>query len=122
MPSVTYSSPYPIIFICDSSNQYEEIPEYDPSTVVSVTDTCISIRANSEIDSEVTVVLERNLTLGFRGIEVYCGSIHTPSGRVSVIDSENNRLLESGETGAKTFIRIWVDNEEHPENIWIEAK
>jgi hypothetical protein len=124
MPSTTYSSPFPIVFICDSTNRNQQIPEYDPSRVASATSTCISVRTVSEVDGEVTAFLEEALSLEVQrdAIEVYSGRVDAPGGRIALVDSEDTKLLESGFVGTRPRVRVFVDDDMHPTTVWVEAR
>lgn len=123
MPSLKYSSPFPIVFICDHSNRSQEIPEYTSEAVASFTNSCVSIRTISDVDGEVTVYLEPLSEEGpCKGIEVYSGHIDAPGGRIAVVDSEDTKLLESDCVGVKPFVRVLVDDEIHPTVLWIEVQ
>ena len=101
-----------------------EVPEYDPESVVSANRSCVSIRTIADVDGNVTVTLTSALPAGARedGLEVFQGRIDSPSGRVAVVTSENEKLLELEVANQKANIRVVVDEEPSPSRIWVEAQ
>jgi len=124
MYSTSYTPPHPIVLVCDYDNLDAVIPEYDPRSIISASDTCVSIRTISEIDGDVTVTLTQRLPPELvRGkIAAFSGAIDVPGRRIAVVTSENEKLLEVTVGGNRVALRIFVDQKKYPTAIWIEAR
>jgi len=116
-----YLPPHPIVFVMDFLNDDVEIPEYDPETVASNNKTCISVRTIADVDGEATVILADHLPPPTAGIaqQVFVGSINTPSGKVALVTSENQKLVECDVGKDTTELRVLVDDEAHPATVWV---
>lgn len=121
MLSKQYLPPHPIVFVMDFLNDDVEIPEYDPETVASSNDTCVSVRTIADVDGEATVVLADRLPPAEVGVaqQVFVGSIRTPNGKVALVTSENQTLVECDVGKDTVGLQIFVDDEAHPTTIWV---
>jgi hypothetical protein len=120
----TYSSPFPILFVCDFNNGDMVVPEYDETTIVSSNDTCVSVRTIADVDGSVTVSLSTSLPreAALEGHIEFAGVIKTPSGKVAAVTSENVKLLEIEVGADRTRLEVAVDDDQHPSRVWIAAK
>ena len=117
-----YLLPHPIVFVMDSSNESVEIPEYDPETIISSNNTCISVRTISDVDGEVTLGLaEKNLPTDAQAstMRVFASSLRTPSRRIALVTSENQTLIECSVGADEVTLQIFVDDESQPATIWV---
>jgi hypothetical protein len=98
------------LFVFDFKNSDMQVPEYDESQVVSANESAISIRVISETDGAVTVHLERSLpdVVLRRTKEVFRGLVSTPGGRISVVTSQNEQLLELDVASPTTSLLVAV--------------
>lgn len=116
MTQVVCSLEHPIIFIFDYDYKDVEIPEYDETQVVSRNEHCLSVRAISDVDGDVKIGLNENVSIS-NMIEVFRGTINTPNNKLAVVNSQNEKLLETEVSGGKAGVRIAVDVEDFPEYI-----
>lgn len=116
-----YIPPHPIVFVMDFLNHDVEVPEYNPKTVVSNNDTCVSVRTIADADGEATVVLADHLPPDTAGAarRVFVGKIRTPSGMVALVTSENQKLVECKVKKDTVDLEIFVDDEVHPTTVWV---
>jgi hypothetical protein len=124
MTTISYSPTHPILFIADYSNEHLEVPEYNRASVIAANQSCVSVRTISDVDSYITVSLTPAPTTdaAANGIEVFLGMIDSPSRRVAVVTSHNERLLAIDVGNRTASIRVLVNEEDHPSRIWIEAR
>jgi hypothetical protein len=124
MQSRQYLPAHPIVFVMDCSNDAVEVPQYDPEHVTASNDTCVSVRTIADVDGEVTVFLADRPPSDAEGLgrHVFTGGIQVPSGTVAVVTSENEKLLEYS-IGKKTVeLQVFVDDEDHPAQVWFLVK
>lgn len=119
MTRVVCSLEHPIIFVFDFDNEDVEIPEYDESKVVSRNENCLSVRAISDVDGDVKIGLNESVpeNMDVTMIEVFKGTIATPNRKLSVVNSQNEKLLETDVSTERTGVRVMVDDEKFPERI-----
>lgn len=118
MTQAVCSLEHPIIFIFDYDYDGIEIPEYNEAQVVSANEYCLSARVISDVDGDVKIGLNENISTT-NMIEVFKGKINTPNNKLAVITSQNEKLLEADGLGEKTGLQVFVDNESFPEHIEI---
>src|SRR5687767_3004225 len=116
MPTKTYLPPHPILFVMDFANKDAEIPAYDPASLVSSNDSCVSVRTIADVDGEVTVLLIQSLPEedAQSAVEVFTGKVLTPSGSIALVTSENEKLIERAVAGKEAVVRVLVDDEANP--------
>lgn len=118
MTRIICSLEHPIVFIFDYDCDEVEIPEYDESEVVSSNELCISVRAISDVDGDVQIGLNDSpLTIDM--IEAFVGMIGTPNKKLSVVNSNNDKLLETQVVSDKTRVKVLVNHADFPERIEI---
>jgi hypothetical protein len=114
---------HPIIFVFDYENRDVRIPDYDEALTVSASASSLSVKAISQVDGAVRLHLQTGLPDDVlnRSNVVFRGALSVPNRRVSVVTSENKKLLELeiGEPNAE--IVVAVDDTKYPSEIWIGA-
>lgn len=110
--------------MCDYDSSEVEIPEYDPDSVVSVCETCLSIRTIADVDGDVTITLSNTTPESIRKAyqEVFSGQIQIFGSEIAVVNSANERLLAIAMVGPMVRISVFVDDNVHPEKVWVEAQ
>ena len=122
MSTLTCSLEHPIIFVFDYKNKDAIIPEHDPDLIVSANSSCASIRAICYVDGDITINLaEKSSDKPAALIKAFEGCVETPTKHLSVVNSENEKLLEREVEFELTTISIWIDEVEHPSLIFVEA-
>lgn len=124
MKAITYRPSHPIVFIFDFANKEIEVPEYDPNSVVSANDSCISVRTIADVDGEVTIELIDNSAdiKDLNPIEVFNGTINFPGHKINVVNSHYEKLLEAEIFKTRAKIQVLVDDKEYPSKIWIKQE
>lgn len=124
MKTLTFTPPHPIIFISDYDNLDAEMPEYTPGSITSATDTCISVGTIADVDGDVTVTLSQvtpdEILTSY--VEVFSGDIDCPNHEVAIINSHDEKLLSAVFDGTLIHVRVFVDDDVHPEKVWVEAQ
>jgi hypothetical protein len=123
MNAVSVELEHPILFVFDYTNRSMQIPEYDNEITVSANSSALSVKAVSEVDGPVQVHLSAEIPRNVleRLSVVFRGTIDVPNNRVSVVTSDNKKLLELDIGRAEADVTVAVDNEMHPSDIWIGA-
>ena len=124
MQSKQYLPAHPIVFVMDFSSDAVEVPEYDPEHAAASNGTCVSVRTVADVDGEVTVFLGDRHPSGAEGVGriVFSGRIRVPTGNVTVVSSENEKLLEHPVGKETAELEVFVDDEEHPAVVWVCAR
>lgn len=121
MTKVRYIPDHPVVFVFDYENHEVEIPEYDPEKTVSSNDSCASIRTVADVDGDVTIGLDDPVGFNVRMTEAFVGTIKAPNGKIAIVNSENEKLLETDLASQSTSVRISVDNLDHPTKVMVET-
>lgn len=123
MKAINAELEHPIIFVFDYENRDVRIPDYDEALTVSASASALSVKAISQVDGAVRLHLQTGLPDDVlnRSNVVFRGALSVPNRRVSVVTSENKKLLELeiGEPNAE--IVVAVDDTKYPSEIWIGA-
>ncbi len=124
MSTKVYSSEHPIVFVFDFQNERMEVPVYDPESVVAANESCISVRTIADVDGEVTVTLASSAPRDTMdvGLEVFHGTIDVPSRKVSIVTSQNQKLIEMDVKDTKASVRVLVNEKQNPSRIWVIAQ
>lgn len=122
MSQTSFLSSHPILFVFDYENLQVTVPTYDPASVASANETCISVRAISEVDGPVTVSLDELLPSTAVGAEVYRGTVATPSREISIVTANYEPVLRLSVPGQATDVAIVVDDIQHPSRVWVQAR
>jgi hypothetical protein len=111
---------HPIVFVFDYSNEAIEIPTYSRERPIVANESCVSIKTISGIDGDVMVELvsagpehEADSNVAFNGI------IQTPSGRVAVVSSMNEKLLELDVNEKAARVQVVFDDMEFSKHLRI---
>jgi hypothetical protein len=119
MQTVRRALPHPIVFVFDFANDKVAVPEYDDQQVTSSNEACISVRVIADVDGEAAITL---VDQGFEPpdtIKVFEGVVYAPTRRLSVVTSHNESLVETATNSDRPRVRIWVNDEEYPSEVWI---
>lgn len=118
MIEVQVSLPSAILFILDPMNTETLVPAYVNGELVASTATCVSVGTQAEVDGETLVVLEKNLAKTPDNLfQVFSGSIASESGRLAIVTSDFESLLESEVSSGLVGVQIWTDDLRSPSKI-----
>jgi hypothetical protein len=115
--------PNAILFVFDPSNKGAIVPQYDSSSPVAATSSCVSVATLADVDGDVTVRLLQlpNNSHPAGLIQVFDDQIETPGRVLSVVTSQFDRILETGVPSPVTRITIAVDDPKSPAVISVNA-
>lgn len=111
-------TPHPVIFIFDHSSEEVEIPDFDESTGVSSTSSCISVGVIADVDGDVTISLINEYPKN-PNIEICDQVVVTPNNTISVVTADDTKLLEKNTSNKEARVRVLVNNRKYPDNITI---
>ncbi|HVG87237.1 MAG TPA: hypothetical protein VM734_05445 [Kofleriaceae bacterium] len=123
MKATTVSVPNAIIFVMDPTNSDASVPAYRHGEVTAATSTCVSVATLPEVDGDITVRLaERGSDPENDGlVPVFDGVLETPGGKVAIVTSELESVLEAYTAGATTRVTISVDEVTSPGLVHVVA-
>jgi hypothetical protein len=122
MPRTVLSPPNAILFIFDPTSKDVVIPAYVDNELTAATDTCVSVGTQADVDGETEVSLD---ILGVVPLDlelIFSGAIATPGGKVAVVTSQFQRVLEVNVPIGTVEIIIWADDAVNPGRIAINVK
>ena len=108
-----------IIFIFDTASKNIVVPTYLPGELIASNKTCISVDTLSEYDGETSIEISSDLAR-FEDRDLAWTQdlrISTPSKKVSIVTSQNDRLLSLECSDTTTKIAIGVNDENEPDRI-----
>lgn len=121
MKSISTSLDHPIIFVLDRACDQLLATEIDDDRTVGSDGICVAIRARVYFDGGVEVICDTipGDVIISDGKMVFCGSIKSESGVLSVITADDETLIELECSTPEATICVVVDSERHPGKIWI---
>ena len=96
-----------------------EVPRDMAGSLIASTRSCIAVGCKSEADGETHLTLGRAHEVDPAGPPAFEGTLETPDRRVVVRTVSGEALLEHPVRGARTLIRVWVNDPEEPDDIRI---
>ncbi len=122
MPRVVLSPPNAILFVFDPTNNDAVIPPYINGDLTAATDTCVSVGTRAEVDVDTEISLDLGGTAPIDLQQVYFGAIGTPGGKVAVVTSQFQRLLELEVPIGSVAVSIWVDDRRNPARVVVSIR
>ncbi|GAB2859578.1 hypothetical protein GCM10027277_30130 [Pseudoduganella ginsengisoli] len=122
MLQATISPPNAILFVFDPANKNVIIPAYVDGELTAANDTCVSVGTQADVDGETDVSLGffDEAPVGLQ--QVFLGTIHIPSGRVGIVTSQFQRVLELEVPIGPLAVMIWADDLRMPARIAVQVK
>lgn len=114
--------PNAILFVFDPTNSDVAIPPYVNGELTAATETCVSVGTQADVDGETEVSLAMATVAQPELQQVFAGAVATPGGKVAVVTSEFDRVLELDvpKTGVEVF--IWTDDLRNPARVVVHVK
>lgn len=122
MNRAVLSPPNAILFVFDPTNKDVVVPPYVDGELTAATATCISVGTQADVDGDTDVSLETDLVAPAHLQQVFLGAIATPGGKVAVVTSQFQRVLEIDVPGDAVEISIWVDDLRNPAYVTIGVR
>jgi hypothetical protein len=123
MMETTLFVPHAIIFILDPNGKDIIIPEYDPISITSSNESCVSVGTRSDVDGEVTIQFGPSIPPPVKTIcaQVFYGKVNTPTKQLAVITSNRDVIFCLGVKDLRTSISVGVNDLNNPSLVWIEV-
>ncbi len=118
MNSVVVSPPNAIVFLMDPLNREVDIPEYIDGSLIASTASCVSVGTQAPVDgyTEITLANSQDEPVGLVRLAVF--DIACPHGKVAVVTSELDVLLEHVVAKGRVNGSIWIDDEVGPAKVF----
>lgn len=114
---ITFAPPNSLILLMDY--EYGDVPA-DIDGLIAATSSCVAIGTLSEYDGETHIVLTDSDELA-QGQLVFEGNVLTPNKEISICSIENVKLLTLISGSEKTYVRIYVNDDNEPDYIVVHA-
>jgi len=122
MSRVVLSPPNAILFVFDPTNKAVVIPPYVDGELTAATASCVSVGTRADVDGDTVVSLETALVAPSNVQQVFFGAIATPGGKVAVVTSQFQRVLETDVPAEAAEIAIWADDIRNPTQVTVGVK
>lgn len=111
--------PNAILFVLDPTNKNALVPKYVVGELTAITDSCISVGTQASVDGkvEVSMILSNEEPIDLR-LAIH-GKIIVPNGKVAVVTSEFEKLIEIDLPIGEISASIWVDDLQSPSKVQI---
>lgn len=122
MLNAVLSPPNAILFVFDPRNRNVVVPQYIDGELTASSNTCVSVGTQADVDgaTEVSLSLCGVASTGLQ--EVFRGVIGVPSGKLAVVTSQFQPVLELEVPAGTVEITIWADELISPGRIAVNAK
>jgi hypothetical protein len=122
MLKAVLSPPNAILFVFDPTNGDVVIPPYVDGELTAATETCVSVGTQADVDGETEVSLAMAAVAQPDLQRVFAGAVATPGGKVAVVTSEFNRVLELDVPKGGIEVVIWTDDLRNPARVVVNVK
>lgn len=122
MSIATISPLNAILFVLDPTNKDTVVPPYVDGELTAATGTCISIGTQAPVDGETEVSLELDGATPSDLHRAFLGSLVTPGGKLAVVTSEFERVLELDVPKGKANVCVWVDDLRNPARVAVHIR
>ena len=119
MNSIFVSPPNAILFVLDPTNKNAVVPPYIDGEIVAVTDTCVSVGTQADVDGEVEISMSLSGVVPIDLNKVLSRNILVPGGKIAVVTSEFQKVLELDVPAGSAYVSIWVDDLRNPARVFI---
>lgn len=111
--------PNAILFIFDPTNKDVLVPSYIDGNLTSSTETCISVGTQSYVDGETEVFLGLGEILPLNLVKIFSGQVQTLSGKIAVMTSQFQSVLELDVSRGNVQVTIGVDDVRNPGQVGV---
>jgi hypothetical protein len=116
------SPPNAILFVFDPTNKDVLIPSYVDGELTAATETCVSVGTQTEVDGDVEISLAISGAVPLDLQQVFFGTVATPGGKVAVVTSRFQRVLELNVPASAVELSIWTDDLRNPARVVVNIK
>jgi hypothetical protein len=122
MGRAVLSPPNAILFVLDPTNKDTAVPPYVAGELTAATATCVSVGTQADVDGDVDVSLDPASGAPADMQQVFLGVIATPSGKLAVVTSHFQRVLEVDVPSDAAEVSIWADDLRYPAHVAIGVR
>ena len=121
MNSLNIRPPNSIVFICDpvflSDLSRGTIPVLESGSALAATESRISIACASEQDLPTEITFGPARDVAPEGAPIFDAQLETPSRTVNLATVDQDAVVSSSVTEARTRVRIWVNHPKEPDKV-----
>ena len=121
MPTTSLCPPNAILFVFDPTNTEVVVPAYVDRELVASNETCVSVGTQPDVDGPTEVSLTVGGGTSNDLVRVFSGAIKTPGGRVAIVTSDFQRVLELTVPIGSVEVSIWSDDDRSPARITVNV-
>lgn len=119
MSRAVLSPPNAILFVLDPTNDDVMVPGYVDGELAAATPTCVSFGTRADVDGDTEIVLELSPIVATELRQAFRGVIQTPGGKVAVVTSEFESVLEADFSSTSVEVSIWADDLRNPAHVTV---
>jgi len=109
---------HPLLFLSDAVPNFDVPPDTSAAFALA-TRNCLTFWVLSYVDGATRVTIaDQPCPNG--GRKLFSGSIMSLTGTLTISDSSNFRYLNLPVPEGEVGIRLWAEDDRHPEWVWIE--
>lgn len=122
MLKAVLSPPNAILFVFDPTNKDVVIPPYVDGELTASSSTCVSVGTQADVDGDTDISLDLGGVAPADLQQVFFGAISAPGGKVAVVTSQFQRVLELEVPVGSVEVFIWADELRNPGRISVNVK
>lgn len=122
MPKAVLSPPNAILFVFDPTSKDVEIPSCLDGELTASSSTCFSVGTQADIDGDTHISLDFGSVTPADLQRIFFGVINVPNGKVAVVTSQFERVLELNVPMGSMEVTIWADNLSSPGRIAVDVR
>jgi len=118
MSRMVISPPHPILFVYDPTNKDVVDPVHIDDQLTVATESSVSVKVQASVDGDVDICLDLGDTLPSSTLyRAFSGRIATPGGKIAIVTSELEPLLDLDVPKGSVAVCIWVDDVHRPAQV-----
>jgi len=114
--------PNAILFVFDPTNKDVVIPAYVDGELTASSSTCVSVGTQADVDGDTDISLDVEGADPAGMQQAFFGVIGAPGGKVAVVTSQFQRVLEIEVPAGSVEVSIWSDELRNPGRIAVNVK
>ncbi len=122
MLNAVLSPPNAILFVFDPTNKDVVIPSYIDGELTASSDTCVSVGTRADADGDTDISLDLGGVAPPDLLRIFFGVIGVSGGKVAIVTSQLQRVLELEVPVGPVEVTIWADDLRNPGRIAVNVK